>query len=179
MIEPIKKDASLMQVKSLLTNCTYLEDSGVTIDGIKIYGSPWQPTYGTGGGAFQVERNGEKIREVCSKFPSDADILLTHGPPLGFRDRNVGGEHCGCEETLKAVVGRVNPKYHVFGHIHEGGEVAFPVRSEHYSLFPLSLHPSSLWNVDQRRDDVHQREHVHQGSSAEGEEPSVRLRSSG
>jgi Icc-related predicted phosphoesterase len=25
----------------------------------------------------------------------------------------------GCEHTLKAVVNRVRPKYHLFGHIHE------------------------------------------------------------
>lgn len=28
-------------VKEHLTNCTYLEDEEVIIDGIKIYGSPW------------------------------------------------------------------------------------------------------------------------------------------
>lgn len=28
-------------VKDYLTNCTYLEDSEVIIDGIKIYGTPW------------------------------------------------------------------------------------------------------------------------------------------
>src|SRR5437588_8687914 len=31
--------------RALMTNCIYLEDSEVTIDGLRIYGSPWQPRF--------------------------------------------------------------------------------------------------------------------------------------
>ncbi len=34
-------DQKRQKCKSSLTNCIYLEDSGVEIYGIKIYGSPW------------------------------------------------------------------------------------------------------------------------------------------
>lgn len=31
--------------KDIFTNAIYLQDSSVTIEGIKIYGSPWQPEF--------------------------------------------------------------------------------------------------------------------------------------
>ena len=31
----------------------------------------------------------------------------------------ISGEHCGCEELLK-VVQKIQPKIHVFGHLHHG-----------------------------------------------------------
>ncbi len=33
------------EVKASLQNCTYLEDELVEIEGIRIYGSPWQPEF--------------------------------------------------------------------------------------------------------------------------------------
>ena len=76
----------------MLTNCTYLEDSSVTLEGYKVYGSPWQPTYGQGGGAFQLPRDGEEAREVAGEIPGDTDVLLTHGPPHGYQARLLGLE---------------------------------------------------------------------------------------
>ena len=73
------------QAKTLLTNCIYLEDSSVTLEGYSIYGSPWQPTYGQGGGAFQIPRDGEEARAVADKIPADTDVLVTHGPPHGWQ----------------------------------------------------------------------------------------------
>jgi Icc-related predicted phosphoesterase len=47
-------------------------------------------------------------------------VLITHGPPWGILDYvKLGQPHLGCEELLKAV-GRVSPRFHVFGHIHGG-----------------------------------------------------------
>jgi len=45
---------------------------------------------------------------------------MTHGPPLGHGDQIPSGLYVGCSDLLKAVKKRVKPKYHVFGHIHEG-----------------------------------------------------------
>ena len=73
------------QAKTLLTNCIYLEDSSVALEGYNIYGSPWQPTYGQGGGAFQIPRDGEEAREVAGRIPADTDVLVTHGPPHGYQ----------------------------------------------------------------------------------------------
>lgn len=94
---------------------TYLQDSGCVIDGKKFYGSPWQPWFM--GWAFNLQR-GSEIKLWWDRIPSDVDVLITHGPPYGHGDR-VGGEDVGCEDLLDAIQ-RVRPKYHIFGHIHEG-----------------------------------------------------------
>lgn len=92
----------------------YLKDSSFIIDGVKFYGSPWQPWFHDW--AFNLDR-GESIKKMWDKIPK-CDVLLTHGPPMGILDRVWLGENVGCEELL-AAVGRVRPKIHAFGHIHE------------------------------------------------------------
>ncbi|MFN7957267.1 MAG: metallophosphatase domain-containing protein [Holophagaceae bacterium] len=96
---------------------TYLQDSGVTIDGVRFWGSPWQPWFMDW--AFNLPRNGEKLREVWGLIPEGTDVLITHGPPHGVLDQVHGGEHLGCEQ-LKLRLGVVRPKVHIFGHIHDG-----------------------------------------------------------
>lgn len=104
-------------IKSYLTNCTYLEDSSVTINGIKIYGTPWQPEFCKW--AFNVPR-GVQCLEKWNLIPNDVDILITHTPPLGHGDLCCSGVRAGCVELLTTVQERVKPRYHVFGHVHEG-----------------------------------------------------------
>ncbi|MEI6893295.1 MAG: metallophosphatase domain-containing protein [Colwellia sp.] len=106
--------------KSILTNAIYLQDESIIINGIKFYGSPWQPWFLDW--TFNVER-GEKIRKKWSLIPNDVDVLITHGPAYGVLDKVISGEYVGCEE-LKKVIDKINPKFHVCGHIHEGyGEI--------------------------------------------------------
>lgn len=95
----------------------YLRDSLIEIEGLKIYGSPWQPWFYSW--AFNLHR-GENIREKWKLIPEGVDILITHGPPFGLGDLTVGGEKTGCKDLLDEILKRVKPKYHVFGHIHEG-----------------------------------------------------------
>jgi Icc-related predicted phosphoesterase len=103
------------QAIALLQNATYLEDSGIEIDGIKFWGSPWQPFFCNW--AFNLPR-GTPLAKIWSKIPSETDVLITHGPPYGILDQIYDGDHVGCEELLKALQ-RFRPKVHVFGHIHE------------------------------------------------------------
>lgn len=93
----------------------YLEDSSVTIEGIKIWGSPITPYFFDW--AFNRER-GADIKRYWDMIPNDVDILVTHGPPLNHGDRVKSGERVGCKDLLEAVED-VKPTYHVFGHIHE------------------------------------------------------------
>ena len=93
----------------------YLFDSEVVIDGVKFYGSPWQPEFHNW--AFNLPR-GEKLAEKWSKMPTDTDILITHGPAYGILDYAPMGGHVGCEELYKKVF-EVKPKIHVCGHIHD------------------------------------------------------------
>jgi predicted phosphodiesterase len=103
------------EARGWITGATYLQDSGVTIDGVRFWGSPWQPRFFDW--AFNLDR-GEPLRAVWAKIPEGTDVLLTHGPPRGILDRTVRGESVGCDDLLDAVR-RIRPRVHVFGHIHE------------------------------------------------------------
>ncbi|MEM7036058.1 MAG: metallophosphatase domain-containing protein [Bacteroidota bacterium] len=96
-------------------NVIYLENEGVEIEGLKIWGSPITPWFHDW--AFNVHR-GPDIARVWEKMPDKIDLLITHGPPHGILDKVVTGEPVGCKELLKRV-SEVKPTIHVFGHIHE------------------------------------------------------------
>lgn len=100
----------------------YLQDSFIEIEGLKIYGSPWQPRFFDW--AFNLMR-GQEIAEKWKLIPNDTDILITHGPPNGILDEVSRGnwiENTGCEELIKKVeeLSKNNLKLHIFGHIHCG-----------------------------------------------------------
>jgi len=100
-----------------MENVHYLEDSEVVIDGVKFYGTPWQPEFCNW--AFNLPRGGH-LSEKWEMIPDDTDVLLTHGPPNSILDVVVGREeeNLGCVELYYEVVSRVFPRAHIFGHIH-------------------------------------------------------------
>jgi Icc-related predicted phosphoesterase len=102
--------------------CYYLENSGINIEGLKLYGSPVQPEFCNW--SFNVPR-GPEIRKYWDMIPLDTDILVTHGPPMGYLDTShptnpvYKNNHLGCRD-LADKVREVKPKLHIFGHIHGG-----------------------------------------------------------
>ena len=100
---------------SRLTNAQYLQDQAVALGGLKFYGSPWQPWLGNM--AFNLPR-GEALREKWALIPSDTDVLVTHTPPWGQGDLTRREQQVGCRDLWDAVL-RIQPRLHVFGHIHE------------------------------------------------------------
>ncbi|KAL5475502.1 hypothetical protein EMCRGX_G025324 [Ephydatia muelleri] len=100
-----------------LPRVTYLEDSGTVINGIKIWGTPWVPVFCNS--AFNIPR-GAPCLAKWDLIPEGTDVLMTHGPPVGHGDLCKSGIRAGCVDLLATVQDRVKPKYHVFGHIHEG-----------------------------------------------------------
>lgn len=98
---------------------TFLQDSFTEINGIKIYGSPWQPRFYDW--AFNLDRNSDELNQKWEMIPDDTDILITHGPAYGFVDKIIGRtESLGCELLQKHIQNRVKPILHVCGHIHSG-----------------------------------------------------------
>lgn len=96
-----------------------LNDSGIEINKIKIWGSPITPYFKNW--AFNRQR-GEEIQKHWDQIPLDTNILVTHGPPSGVGDLSKVIKNCqdlGCK-NLKQTVDKIKPKYHLFGHIHEG-----------------------------------------------------------
>lgn len=95
----------------------YLEDSLCEIEGVTFWGSPWQPAFNHW--AFNLPR-GEALASKWSLIPSNIDVLITHGPPMGIGDHGDDPIRAGCED-LKIATNRVKPKLHLFGHIHHDG----------------------------------------------------------
>jgi Icc-related predicted phosphoesterase len=98
----------------------YLQDEGIELFGLKIWGSPWQPWFHDW--AFNApRRHGEVF--LASKFepiPAGTDIIVGHGPPLGYGDltaRPGGNAHVG-SSAMTATLRRVRPRLMVCGHIH-------------------------------------------------------------
>ncbi len=125
----------------------YLCDEEVTIEGRRIWGSPVTPRFRNM--AFNRER-GAAIDEHWAKIPSELDLLITHGPPRGVGDRAILGVNAGCDDLL-ARVRQVEPRYHVFGHIHEAaGTYRLPgvstvlINVASSRLLPLVRAPVSL-----------------------------------
>lgn len=109
---------TIPELLDLYPNVKYLLDQQTIIDGVKIYGSPWQPEFYQW--AFNLPRNGEDLQEKWFWIPNDTDILVTHGPPWGHCDVTpYGNQNVGCE-LLRVRVDEVKPKIHVFGHVHSG-----------------------------------------------------------
>lgn len=114
-------------VKQLLSSrgILYLQDTYTIIENIKIYGSPYSlssSTFWAFGLGYDLE-----LETKWKEIPDDTDILITHTPPYGYLDyveRDIGGflykEHLGCDILLLDIVERINPRYHIFGHIHSG-----------------------------------------------------------
>lgn len=97
-------------------NIHYLEDSGIEIDGVKFWGSPWTPPFYNW--AFML--NEDEIKEKWEMIPRDTNVLITHGPPLGILDLVVyGQENVGCPALMEEIVKLKDLKVHAFGHIHE------------------------------------------------------------
>jgi Icc-related predicted phosphoesterase len=126
----------------LAENIIYLQDSLIEIEGLKIYGSPWQPRFFDW--AFNLNR-GDEIAEKWKLIPNEVDILITHGPPLGILDETPPGDFAGCEELRKRVE-EIRPQLHVFGHIHfgYGTEEKFGVRFVNASNCDEDYLPTNL-----------------------------------
>lgn len=95
---------------------TYLQDGEVIADGLKIYGSPWQPEFCNW--AFNLGRYDGSLKEKWAMIPDDTNILITHGPPMHILDRTWAGEDVGCYDLSMRIQDLKNLKLHVFGHIH-------------------------------------------------------------
>lgn len=118
--------------RSLLSNATVLINESVEISGLKIWGSPVTPLYG---GAFGMS-SAEDRRRLYARIPADTDILITHGPRYHILDFSLdSGTHAGCRELLDAVI-RVQPKLHVFGHVHAAYGI---FRTDHTTFVNASL----------------------------------------
>jgi Icc-related predicted phosphoesterase len=105
---------------------TLLRDSDATIEGLRFYGSPWQPEFHNW--AFNLPR-GQALRDKWALIPADTQVLLTHGPPMGILDGVMKYnhsicewelQHLGCTDLYNRVMELKDLRLHNFGHLHLG-----------------------------------------------------------
>ena len=99
----------------------YLEESGVEIDGVNFWGSPWTPYFHGWAFNFNEGKSGHFQAEAhWKRIPEGTNVLITHGPSHDILDRcDNDGHFAGSRELSKRIV-EVQPDYHLFGHVHEG-----------------------------------------------------------
>lgn len=116
----------------------YLEDEGCSVQGVRIYGSPWQPEFGYW--AFNLPR-GQALAEKWGAIPAGIDILMVHGPPLGRGDACLPTlKRVGCADLLSEIQGRIRPAFAVCGHVHEGAGVTFDGTTHFVNASSLNEH---------------------------------------
>lgn len=94
-------------IEGLDPNCFCLSNSGVVIEGLKFYGLPM----------FMEHSMRNKSDWYIRQIPFDTDVLITHQPPFGILDF-ARKRHFGSSTLLKRVED-LQPRYHLFGHIHD------------------------------------------------------------
>lgn len=120
----------------------YLQDSSVTINGLRIYGTPYTPIFCN----WAFMESEEQLAIRYSKIPKDTSILVTHGPKYGTLDQidpksksAKKSEHLGSKALAEAVSGLVRLKYHICGHIHgshgiKGNSINCSISDEKYEM---------------------------------------------
>ena len=102
-----------------LKNAEVMINQGITIDGVSMWFSPYSCIFGS----WAFMKPDYELRDIWRYIPDNVDIVVTHGPPCGILDLNVGYRHVGSQSLTDRIMD-IRPKYHVFGHIHEAaGEV--------------------------------------------------------
>ncbi|KKM24079.1 hypothetical protein LCGC14_1608690 [marine sediment metagenome] len=105
------------RVPEMNSNFHYLQDSGIELMGLKIWGSPWTLPFMNW--AFNAKK--EIIKNYWEQIPDDTNILLLHGPPFGIFDEVIYNglpKHIGSDSLLKKIE-EIKPKLVVFAHNHD------------------------------------------------------------
>lgn len=93
-------------INGLDHNVNYLCNSGVDINGVKFYGVPM----------FMGDCVTDRQQHNIERIPADTDVLITHNPAYGILDFDENINY-GDELLLTKVI-EIQPKLHMFGHIH-------------------------------------------------------------
>jgi Icc-related predicted phosphoesterase len=133
-------------IRDAIRNWVYLEDSGITFRGLKIWGSPWQPRFGDW--AFNLDE--PELAKRWALFSDDTDILVLHGPPFGYGDLTIDGHHAGSPSLLGRLEA-IKPKLAVYGHIHEARGIHCPRADS-----PASEVWANVSIVNERYEPVHE-----------------------
>ena len=100
----------------------YLENDYVEIEGVKIWGSPYTPSFNNW--SFMKARH--KLHGIWKEIPDDTNIVVVHGPPAYIMDYAYNPEHvlesCGCKALRKRIL-KIEPDLFLSGHIHNNEDI--------------------------------------------------------
>jgi Icc-related predicted phosphoesterase len=103
------------------------------LEGIKIFGSPWTPAFAQGWvwNAARTPTDAAHyfqplLADLWNDIPTDTNVLITHGPPLGILDwaldYSTGRiENAGCRDLARKIETLKDIRIHAFGHLHYCG----------------------------------------------------------
>lgn len=97
-----------------LRGARYLQDAACEVEGVRFWGSPWQPHLCKH--PFFLP-DGREAWALYRRIPVETDVVITHTPPWGILDSWDPGVGLG-GRMLRARVAALRPRVHVFGHMH-------------------------------------------------------------
>lgn len=139
----VQKDESFFRDLCKQNGITCLIHEAIELEGIKFFGTPWQPEFCSW--AYNVWKT-EDLEELYDQIPDDTDVLITHCPPYQVLDYSPMCGHVGSDELWRRVqklLGKI--KFHSFGHIHYSRGIKeilgtkfinAAILSDHYNLNP-------------------------------------------
>lgn len=117
---------------------TYLENDFIIIEGIKIWGSPYTPSFGMG---WSFNKARHKLHDLWMTIPDDSNIVIVHGPPARILDCTYDLSNsfysCGCVALAKRMK-QIQPKLCLFGHIHNCEDIVnagYIKQSDHQTIY--------------------------------------------
>lgn len=108
-----------------------LNDAYRDIDGVRFYGTPWQPVFFDW--AFNLTEPG--LAKKFALIDKQTDVLISHGPPWGLGDKTQRGESVG-SMSLLTQISLLKIPLTFCGHIHEA-----------YGAYTIGGSPSQVYNV--------------------------------
>ena len=113
----------ITKIDFMKNGIVYLENDYTEVEGLKIWGSPFTPSFGNG---WAFNRKRSALHDIWKEIPNDVDIVVVHGPPKGILDLAYHQlnciEFCG-DEALRKRMYLLNPKLCLFGHIHNNEDI--------------------------------------------------------
>lgn len=111
----------LRRFRQVAPNVAYLQNEPASYRGIQLFGSPLTLSRVEAEGKRYYSRAFERTQvqrmPIWAGLPEGLDVLMTHCPPFGhLSNRDVGDKLLAARLTSMARP----PRYHVFGHDHEG-----------------------------------------------------------
>lgn len=98
--------------------CKILNGNSITINGLKIWGSPYSLFFHDWAYNSPEFEGEEFLAKHYSSIPNDVDIVISHGPAKGLLDTAPDKKRTGSQALLNKI-NEVKPMLTIVGHLHD------------------------------------------------------------